>query len=144
VTTTEATVAALNEAMHRLLDGRAHRTDGSLTITNLAREAGVSRATANRATDILTCVCNRIAERSHTNDLDLPASLREQIQALKTELAEYKRTDRNELTELRQRVHILAQHVQALTLGDLALRHTLSDDGPAARALRRTMLSSSV
>jgi hypothetical protein len=65
VTTTEATVAALNEAMHRLLDGRAHRTDGSLTITNLAREAGVACATANRAADILTCFRNRIAN-DHT------------------------------------------------------------------------------
>lgn len=62
--------------------------------------------------------------------------MREQIRKLKTELTEYKRAERPELTELRQRVHILTQHVQALTLDNQALRHTLSDDGPV-RALRQ-------
>ena len=37
-----ATAAALEEAMQRLLEGRPARTDGALTIANLAREAGVS------------------------------------------------------------------------------------------------------
>ena len=45
--------AALRAAMKRLLDGRPERTDGALTVANLAREAGVSRATANRAGDLL-------------------------------------------------------------------------------------------
>lgn len=45
--------AALRAAMARLLDGRPERTDGALTVSNLAREAGVSRATANRAVDLL-------------------------------------------------------------------------------------------
>jgi len=45
--------AALRAAMARLLDGRPEHTDRALTIANLAREAGVSRATANRAADLL-------------------------------------------------------------------------------------------
>ena len=45
--------AALRAGMARLLDGRPERTDGALTVSNLAREAGVSRATANRAIDLL-------------------------------------------------------------------------------------------
>lgn len=48
-----ATENALREAMTRLLEGSPVRTDGRLTIANLAREAGVARATANRATEIL-------------------------------------------------------------------------------------------
>ena len=44
---------ALREAMLRLLSGNQTRCDGRLTVTNLAHEAGVSRATANRATNIL-------------------------------------------------------------------------------------------
>ncbi len=39
--------------MARLLNGRTTVTDGRLTKNNLHREAGVSRATMNRATDIL-------------------------------------------------------------------------------------------
>ncbi|AMS04156.1 hypothetical protein DUY81_11500 [Acidipropionibacterium acidipropionici] len=43
----------LRGAMERLLAGTPQRTDGRLTKTNLAAEAGLSRATMNRATEIL-------------------------------------------------------------------------------------------
>lgn len=49
-TTTER---ALLDAMGRLLDGCPRVSDGKLTVVNLAIEAGVSRATANRAPKIL-------------------------------------------------------------------------------------------
>ncbi|BAV52547.1 Uncharacterized protein MLTONO_p0077 (plasmid) [Mesorhizobium loti] len=41
-------------AMVRLLEGCPIQTNGRLIITNFAHEAGVSRATANRAPEILT------------------------------------------------------------------------------------------
>lgn len=44
---------ALRAAMTRLLAGRPERTDGRLTKENLWREAQVSRATMNRAQDLL-------------------------------------------------------------------------------------------
>ncbi len=50
---TPTTERSLREAMRRLLDGRPQRTDGARTISNLAREANVSRATANRAAAVL-------------------------------------------------------------------------------------------
>lgn len=43
----------LSEAMDRLLAGTAERTDGRLIKENLYREAGVSRATMNRAKSVL-------------------------------------------------------------------------------------------
>lgn len=43
----------LREAMDRLLAGTAERTDGRLIKENLCREAGVSRATMNRAKSVL-------------------------------------------------------------------------------------------
>ncbi|MFD8740814.1 hypothetical protein ACFV06_38680, partial [Streptomyces sp. NPDC059618] len=43
----------LRAAMERLLAGTAERTDGRLIKANLYREAGVSRATMNRATTVL-------------------------------------------------------------------------------------------
>ena len=43
----------LREAMERLLSGTQQRTDGRLIKENLYKEAGVSRATMNRATSIL-------------------------------------------------------------------------------------------
>ncbi|SJM35260.1 hypothetical protein [Mesorhizobium delmotii] len=47
------TEQALSEAMARLFDGCPRVTDGRLTVANLAVEAGVSRATANRALKVL-------------------------------------------------------------------------------------------
>lgn len=43
----------LRDAMDRLLGGNPQRTDGRLIKENLYKEAGVSRATMNRATEIL-------------------------------------------------------------------------------------------
>ncbi|GIE81992.1 hypothetical protein Aph02nite_79420 [Actinoplanes philippinensis] len=48
-----ATRQRLREAMQRLFNGRPLHTDGTLTKNNLWREAQVSRATMNRAADIL-------------------------------------------------------------------------------------------
>ena len=49
----EKTEDVLRAAMKRLLEGTSVHTDGRLNVANLAREAGVSRATANRATAVL-------------------------------------------------------------------------------------------
>jgi hypothetical protein len=48
-----ATETMLRAAMQRLLNGTPQHTDGALTKENLAREAGVSHATARRAETIL-------------------------------------------------------------------------------------------
>jgi hypothetical protein len=52
-TVTPETEKKLREAMLRLLTGTAKRTDGRLIKTNPHIEAGVSRATMNRATAVL-------------------------------------------------------------------------------------------
>lgn len=52
-TVTPETEKKLRDAMQRLLAGTAKRTDGRLIKTNLQIEAGVSRATMNRATTVL-------------------------------------------------------------------------------------------
>ncbi|MBC7906430.1 MAG: hypothetical protein H7Y60_06740 [Rhodospirillaceae bacterium] len=53
MTVKASTLAALEAAMIRLLGGKPLHTDGSLTVANLAREARVGRATANRAKDVV-------------------------------------------------------------------------------------------
>jgi ACT domain-containing protein len=124
-----ATADALEEAMQRLLEGRPARTDGTLTIANLAREAGVSRATANRATDILA----RFRDHLDQADDDLPATLRDKIGTLTAQVTELKRREKQEITDLRATVSTLAQHVQALTLENQALRSALEKDAGIAR-----------
>lgn len=53
MTVTSRTEQVLRQAMERLFPGRPERTDGKLTKNNLWCEAGVSRATMNRATAVL-------------------------------------------------------------------------------------------
>lgn len=122
------TATALRAAMTRLLDGQPERCDGALTIANLAREAGVSRATANRDTSLIAAFRQAIRSTSTTSD-GTPAALRERIRRLESDLAARKRDEHAELVRLRQTVHVLAQHVQALTLDNEALRQSLAAEG---------------
>ncbi|OKO92416.1 hypothetical protein AC629_00540 [Bradyrhizobium sp. NAS80.1] len=101
--------AALRAAMARLLDGRPERTDGALTVANLAREAGVSRATANRAADLLAEF--RVAEARQRRSS--PQTLKQRIRTLEAELRAVRGA---EMAELRTRNRTLAQHIQILTL----------------------------
>jgi uncharacterized protein YlxW (UPF0749 family) len=101
--------AALRAAMKRLLAGRPERTDGALTIMNLAREAGVSRATANRAGDLLAEF--RAAEARQRRSSQ--QALKERIRTLEAELRAVRGA---EIADLRALARTLAQHIQVLTL----------------------------
>ncbi len=101
--------AALRAAMKRLLDGCPKRTDGAPTVANLAREAGVSRATANRAGDLLA-EFHAAEDRQRRSS---PHALKERIRALEAELRAVRGA---EMAELRALARTLAQHIQVLTL----------------------------
>ena len=95
----------LHAALDRLLGGCAAVTDGRLTVANLAREAGVSRATANRAAGVLVelrhaAATRRLAPEPSARDVDDGRSRR----AVE---------------------HLLAQHIQARALlREAEERHT--------------------
>ncbi|MFB0627600.1 hypothetical protein [Streptomyces sp. AB3(2024)] len=118
---------ALIEAMDRLLAVDPQHSDGSLTVASLAREAGISRATAYRANDVVELFRQRVGERS--SGPDVPATLRERIQELQGQLREARRARHEEITDLRQSVDTLAQQVQALTLDNERLRAGLARQG---------------
>lgn len=88
----------LRDAMERLLSGASQRTDGRLIKENLYKEAGVSRATMNRATSILAEWESKSAgpqprdrtieqlkeiERKHTDTIK---NLRQKIRTLENQL----------------------------------------------------------
>ena len=105
----QKTEDALRVAMKRLLDGTSVHTDGRLNVANLAREAGVSRATANRATAVLAEF--RVAEaRFRSGSV---AGLKARIRELEAEL---RAARGGELAELRATVRTLAQQIQILAL----------------------------
>ncbi|WP_011578606.1 MULTISPECIES: hypothetical protein [Chelativorans] len=93
-----STERALRAALIRLVSGNAARTDGRLTIAGLAREAGVSRATANRAPVILAEL-RRVAEAAKLSRLEEPRSPQNA-------------TERDR----RERENVVAQHIQARAL----------------------------
>ena len=103
-----STEQALRAAMQRLLSGAAVRTDGRLTVVNLAIEAGVSRATANRATAVLAEFRSAVAGR------------RAREARVEAAFAGAGEESRN--------AHILAQHIQARAL------HKKQEEQRAARA----------
>lgn len=105
----QKTEDALRVAMKRLLEGTSEHTDGRLTVANLAREAAVSRATANRATAILAEF--RVAEaRFRSGSV---AGLKARIRELEVEL---RAARGGEMAELRATVKTLAQQIQVLAL----------------------------
>jgi acyl transferase domain-containing protein len=105
----QKTEEALRAAIKRLLDGTSVHTDGRLNVANLAREAGVSRATANRATVVLAEF--RTAEVRFR--LGSVAGLKARIRELEAEL---RAARGGELAELRSTVRTLAQRIQILAL----------------------------
>lgn len=90
------TEQALRAAMERLLAGCPAKTDGRLTVVNLAIEAGVSRATANRANAVLADFRRAVASQRARGPIPEGAC------------AGARKQSRN--------AHVLAQHIQARAL----------------------------
>lgn len=113
------TEQALRAAMERLLTGRPTHTDGKLTKNNLWREAGVSRATMNRATAVTAEWEARISAS--------PASQRDQeqtdaIAALRRQL----RSSRHAQQRLREQLDAAATVIAALHAENIVLHETLA------------------
>ncbi len=99
---TPATERKLRDAMERLLTGAAVRTDGRIIKENLYREAGVSRATMNRATALMDEWSQRV-DGTQPRDCE--------IEALKQSLA----ARSAQLKEIRARVHELEDQLTIAT-----------------------------
>ncbi|WP_328493499.1 hypothetical protein OHS59_12605 [Streptomyces sp. NBC_00414] len=112
------TAKALRAALERLLAGRPSRTDGRLTKENLYREAGVSRATMNRAHGILAEWDRRTAATGTPGETRSDDELKE----LRAELIVIKR----ERTQLQGRLDASATVIAALHHDNAALRDQLA------------------
>lgn len=110
---------ALRDAMERLLSGKPNRTDGALTKNNLWREAGVSRATMNRATSALAEWDSRVDE-SPTTALD--RQRREELSEVRGKL----RNSRQECRKLQDQVDAAATIIAALLAENAAFRDQLA------------------
>src|SRR3989442_4191267 len=120
MTVSLTTERKLRGAMDRLCNGTSQHTNGQLTVSNLAKEAGVSRATANRAEAVLAEFHNRTIALQEIPE-KLPG-LHDQNRELEHRLA-LVTTEKNQIIAgLQATVTLLAQQVQALTLENERLR----------------------
>jgi hypothetical protein len=118
-----AAAKALREAMERLLSGHPQRTDGRLTKNNLFKEAGVSRATMNRAHKITADWDQRTAATGSRTAGE--ARRDDQIHDLQSRL----KTKTRECTGLQQRLDAAATTITALHHDNQALRAQLERHG---------------
>ncbi|WP_331752133.1 hypothetical protein [Streptomyces sp. NBC_00829] len=122
---------ALREAMERLFAGTPLRTDGKLTKNNLWREAGVSRATMNRATTLLNDWNSRISgSTASQRDQDQAQAIKELRRQLKTKTAEGRR--------LQDQVDASATVIAVLLAENDALRRQLATRSAVVVPLARS------
>lgn len=81
-TVSPATEKKLRDAMQRLLAGQPKRTDGRLTKSNLHVEAGVSRATMNRADTVIAEWNTAVDTQAAPRDAQI-VELKEMVSVLK-------------------------------------------------------------
>ena len=117
------TAKRLREAMDRLLTGQPRRTDGRLIKDNLWKEAGVSRASMNRATGILADWNTRIAACDGFTPRE--ARKNDELATLRAALAAKTR----ECTELAHRLDAAATAIAALHHDNTLLRQELDHRG---------------
>ena len=123
---------ALAEAMERLVAGRPRVTDGAMTKENLYREAGVSRATMNRDTEIMGAWDEHVAAhgRRTVGQARRDADLAELAHRLKAKTAE--------CTELQRKLDAAAGVIAALHHDNQAMAKELARLGASTvTTLRR-------
>lgn len=103
----------LRAAMQRLLAGRPIRGSRDLTVTNLAREAAVSRATANRYPEVLEQF--RLAIRSR-EEAPTPPDDREALRRLEAQHKAERATWSARESDLEATVGKYAQQIQYLSV----------------------------
>lgn len=108
-------------ALQRLVDGThdAEKSDGDLTVVNLAAEAGVTRVTvyrSERVTDAFKATAGAIAEGTV-----IPKNPRLRVHQLEAELARAKASHAEKVRELRDTIETLANQIQILALRNEAL-----------------------
>ena len=133
----------IHEAFERLMLGRAEITDGTLSVSSICTEAGVSRASYYRS-----------AQAASIKELlDTPSTQRPEIEDLRAQVKQLSKTERQlraehagEIRDLRETIKTYANQIQMLTLraGQLdddnqRLRDSLAEPGGSVTLLSATL-----
>lgn len=114
-----STRARLDEALSRLVAGHPEVTDGSLTVSNLCREAGVDRDSFYHTNNM----AGRLAAAQSNTQVHRPevAVLRDEVILLKAETQTAVKDRRAHLADLERTIQIYANQIQVLALANQAL-----------------------
>ena len=104
----------------RLMLGRPEITDGTVTVTNICVESGISRASYYRSP-----VAAAIKEILHAPQARRPEldELRQQVKHLKKTERDLRREHATEVRELTATIKTYANQIQTLTLANAELHH---------------------
>ncbi len=127
----DRTAKLLHDAMERLLTGRPQHSDGLLIKDNLWKEAGVSRATMNRATQIMTQWEARVSACDGFTPRE--ARKNDELTTLRADLAAKTR----ECTQLRHQLDAAATAIAALHHDNTLLRQELAGAGQVVPLISR-------
>jgi hypothetical protein len=105
-----AALASIEAALERLLAG----PPGTLTVSQLASEAGLSRATLYRAPELLGRF--RTAAASHDRQMTSAPLSTDRVHQLEAEATALRGRETEEIRALRTANRRMAQHIQALSL----------------------------
>lgn len=128
----------LHAALCRLVEGTfsTERCAGKLTVTDLAAEAEVSRATANRASAILAEM-DRIAAEIDAGRA-IPGNPVLRVKQLEREIEVLRRKHQRREQQLQRSIDVLAQRVQALELSCLHLQRIADTSTPGVTPIRES------
>jgi len=110
----------IQEAFQRLVLGRPEITDGTLTISNICAEAGVSRASYYRSPQ--AAAIKHQLDTPHTQRPEID-DLRQQVKHLKTADRQLRSENAAEIRYLRETIKTYANQIQALALRADQLGH---------------------
>jgi hypothetical protein len=111
-TVSPTTEKKLRDAMQRLLEGQSKRTDGRLTKANLHVEAGVSRATMNRAAAVVAEWNTAVGAQVAPRDSQI-VELQETVSKLKRTIATLRQRNSDLERKNRAAVTVIAEfHAQ--------------------------------
>lgn len=114
----DKTEQKLLDALDRLLAGESKNTDGKITQSNIAAEAGLSRATFNRYTNAVA-EYRRVKNRNTSEKVDRPftiedknLALQEENTVLRRKLIQFETALNERLASARQEIYVLRRALQ--------------------------------
>lgn len=134
----DKTEQQLIDALDRLVAGKPEKSDGRITQSNIALEAGVSRATFNRYQTVVD-EYRKVKHRSEFGELSRPFTLEEKNLELQESNTGLRRKLSREKSEYEQQLARARQEIYVLNMALQARDKTIAEKDRAVAELKRKL-----